>query len=126
MCINLHRVRCHKYVHCSCTNKPKDTSKTVHAYALLDSCSQGTLILDQLANDLGIPGRKTSLTMKTLNGEFTSNSTALEGPKVASISEENNEWLPFPRKFTKPDLPVQNDDIAKPSQLRKQKYLKMS
>ena len=26
--------------------KSKDTSKTVHIYALLDSCSQGILILD--------------------------------------------------------------------------------
>ena len=26
--------------------KSKDTSKTVHTYALLDSCSQGILILD--------------------------------------------------------------------------------
>ena len=29
-------------------------------------------------------------------GEFTSNSTALEGLKVASISEDKNEWLPHP------------------------------
>ena len=68
------------------------TSKKVHIYALLDSCSQGTFILDQLANDLAISGRTTSLTIKRLNGEFTSNSTALEGLKVASISEDNSEW----------------------------------
>ena len=68
-----------------------NTSKKVHTYTLLDSFSQGTFILDQLANDLGISGRKTSLTIKTLNGEFSSNSTALEGLKVASISEDNSE-----------------------------------
>ena len=74
--------------------KSKDTSKTVHTYALLDSCSQGTFILDQLASDLAISGRKTSLTIKTLNGEFISNSTALEGLKVASISEgKRNGYL---------------------------------
>ena len=100
-----------------------NTSKKVHTYALLDSCSQGTFILDQLANDLGISGRKTSLTIKTLNGEFSSNSTALEGLKVASINEGNSEWLPLPRTFTRSDLPVGNDDITKPSQLRKWKYL---
>ena len=103
--------------------KSKNTSKKVHAYALLYSCSQGTFISDQLANDLGVSGRKTSLAIKTLNGEFTRNSTALEGFKVASISEDNNEWLPFPRTFTRPDLPVDNDDITKPSQLRKWSYL---
>ena len=100
-----------------------NTSKKVHTYALLDSCSQGTFILGQLANDLGISGRKASLTIKTLNWEFTSNSTAIEGLKVARISEDNCEWLPLPRAFTRPDLPVGNDDITKLSHLRKWKYL---
>ena len=103
--------------------KSKDTSKTIHTYALLDSCSQGTFILDQLASDLAINGRKTSLTIKTLNGEFISNSTALEDLKVANISEGNKEWLPLPRTFTRVDLPVDNDDMTKPSQLMKWKYL---
>ena len=71
--------------------KSKDTSKAVHNYALLDSYSQGTIILDQLANDLGISGRKTSLMIKTINGEFTCNSTALEGLKITSINEDSNE-----------------------------------
>ena len=34
--------------------KSQDTSKTVHPYSLLDSCSQGIFILDELATDLGI------------------------------------------------------------------------
>ena len=67
--------------------------------------------------------QKISLTIKTLNGEFTSNSTAIEGLKVASISKDNSEWLPLPRTFTRPDLPVDNDDIKKPSQFKKWKYL---
>ena len=57
--------------------KSNDTSKTVHNYALLESCSQVTFILDQLANDLGISGRKTLIMIRTINGEFTSNSTTL-------------------------------------------------
>ena len=100
-----------------------NTSKKVHIYGLLDSCSQGTFILDQLANDLTISRRTTSVTIKRLNGEFTSNSRALEGLKVASISGDNSEWLPLPRTFTRPDVPVDNDDITKPSQLRKWKEL---
>ena len=42
---------------------------------------------------------------------------ALKGLQVASISEDNNEWLPLPRTFTRPD------DITKPSQLRRWKHL---
>ena len=123
MCINQHWVRCHKYVHCYCQIASTSTSKNVHTYALLDSYSQGTFILDQLANELGISGTKTSLTIKTLNGEFTNNSTTIEGLKVVTISKDNSEWLSLPRTFTRSDLPVDNDDITKPSQLRKWKYL---
>ena len=68
--------------------------------------------------------RKISCTIKTLNGEFTSNSTALEGLKIASISQDNNGWLPLPRTFTRPDLPV--DNITKPSQLGSGNTWKMS
>ena len=59
----------------------------------MNNCNQGTFILDQLANDLGIFGRKISLTIKTINGEFASNLAALDGLEVASISENNNEWF---------------------------------
>ena len=103
--------------------KSKDTRKTVHIYPFCDSSSQGTFILDQLANGHRMSGRKTSLTIKTLNREFTSNSTALENLKVASISKDNNECLPFPRTFTRLDFQVDKDDYTKSSQLRKGKYL---
>ena len=34
------------------------------------------------------------------NGEFTSNSTVLQGLKVASITEDNKEWSPLPRTLS--------------------------
>ena len=68
--------------------KSKETSIS---NIFLNSCSQGTFILDKLTNDHGISGRKTSLTIKTINGEITSNSIALEGLEVASISEDDND-----------------------------------
>ena len=44
--------------------------------------------------------------------------------EVTNINEDNNEQLPLPRRFTRPDLPGNNEDITTPSQLRKWKYLK--
>ena len=41
--------------------KLKDTGKTVYTYVLLDSCSQGTFILNELTNDLGTSGRRAHL-----------------------------------------------------------------
>ena len=52
--------------------KRKDSINEVQIYALLDSCSQGTFILDKLAKAVGTSGRKTYITIKNKNGEHTS------------------------------------------------------
>ena len=105
--------------------KSKDTSKIIHTTWIAASrihsghkCSYN-------------PGHKCSwdiwkknlLMIKTINGEFTSNSTALGGLEIASVSEDNNDWLSLPRTFIIPNLPVDNDNVTKPPQLRNWKYL---
>ena len=44
-----------------------NSGKVLETQALLDSCSQGTFILETLINNLGVKGQKTSITIKTLN-----------------------------------------------------------
>ena len=45
--------------------KGSSGNKIIHTYTLLDSCSRGTFILDQLREHLCIPGRET-VTIKTM------------------------------------------------------------
>ena len=52
-----------------------DSGKTLKTYALLDSCSQSTFILERLPERFGIKGRRTSITIKTLNDEVTNKSS---------------------------------------------------
>ena len=56
--------------------KRKDSVNEVQTYIRLDSSSKGTFILDKLAKAGGISGRKTSITIKTINGEDTPSSMA--------------------------------------------------
>ena len=49
--------------------KKKDSINEVQTYALLDSCSQGTFILDKMVKAFGTSRRKISVTIKTINGE---------------------------------------------------------
>ena len=95
----------------------------INTYALLDSCSQGTFILDQLRDHLPIPGREKSVTIKTINGEIKSPSKAIDGPQVSGINDHKIQWVPLPTTFTRAELPVDNDDITKPGQLKQWKYL---
>ena len=103
--------------------KRKDSINEVQTYALLDSCSQGTFILDKLAKAVGTSGRKTSITIKTINGEHTSSSMVIEDLQVANTNNEEDGWIDLPKTYTKPDLPVDKADVTQPSQLKQWKYL---
>ena len=99
------------------------SGKIVETYALLDNCSQGTFMSEGLMADLGVKGKKTSVTTKTLNGEVTNQSMVIEGLKVSKKNGKPNEWLQLPKTFTKPSLPVDKDDIATPTNIKKWTYL---
>ena len=94
------------------------SGKNVKAYALLDSCSQGTFMLEKLLRDLGMNGQKTSITITAVNGEVNNKTTLVEGLKVSSSRNEDSEWIEFPKAFTKRYLPVDQDEIAAPSKLK--------
>ena len=110
---------------CTVPVKIKGSSgeKVIHTYALLDSCSQGTFILDQLREHLCIPGRETSVSIKTINVEFKSPSKAIDGLQVSGINDDKDLWVPLPTTLTRKELPVDNDDITKTGQLKQWKYL---
>ena len=103
--------------------KGSSGNKVIRTYALLDSRSQGTFILDQLRDHLCIPGRETSVTIKTINGKFKSPSKAIDGLQVSGVNDDKSLWVPLPTTFTRDERPVDNDDITKPGQLKQWKDL---
>ena len=75
------------------------------------------VMLEKLLRDLWVNGRKTSITIKTVNGEVNNKTTLVEGLKVSSSRDEDGEWIELPKTFTKRYLPVDQDDMATPSKL---------
>ena len=64
---------------------------------MLENCSQGCFMKDSIRKNLGADGRKTEITIKTLNGEQKMKSTVMSGLKVRSDSDEDNKrWLDLP------------------------------
>ena len=49
---------------------------------MLDSCSQATFIQNKLLGVLGLHGWKTSITIKTINGEVAKSSEVLDGIEI--------------------------------------------
>ena len=94
-------------------------------YVMLDNCSQATLMRNKLLGALGLHGRKTSITVKTMNGEVTKSFEVLHGIEVAQASNESKEkiWVQLPSTYTQEDLSVDNREIATAEKVKKWKYL---
>ena len=104
-----------------CCDKTKSHVKT---YAMLDNCSQGTFIKESLTNDLKISGLATLITVRTLNGEETIKTQAIEGLKAAQIGNEDKKcWINLPKCFTRDSLPVDSEEIITPDQIKRWEYL---
>ena len=98
--------------------------KKVTTYTLLDNCSQGTFVREDIIHNLDASGARTKITVKTLNGGQTHLSTALDGLEVSSNNKSINEhWIKLQKCYTTSDLPIDVKEVATNEKLRKQKYL---
>ena len=92
---------------------------------MLDNCSQGTFLKEEIIETLGITGAETRVTVKTLNGEVSQMTTVVENLDVAG-SLGKPKWIKLPRAYTKQDLPVDEQEIATPEKVKKWNYLKVT
>ena len=71
-----------------------------------------------------IDGTPTSITVKTLNGDVTNPSVAVEGLKVcADAASGKNRWLKIAKAFSLDELQVDAEGIATPEKIAKWEYL---
>ena len=72
----------------------QNCKKTIRTYAILDNCSQGHFIKQNLLKRLGVDGQKLSLNLKTLTGEKSEETLTidnLDNLKVAGVNKMNND-----------------------------------
>ena len=68
-------------------------------------------------------GRKTTLNLKTLNGERSESTKAIEGLQVAG-SKDGSTLIKLPRIYTRKHLPVDKKEVATPDKIEELDYLK--
>ena len=56
-------------------------------------------MLEKLLKDLVVNGQKTSIIIKTVNGEVNNKTTLVEGLKVSSSRDEDSEWIEIPKNI---------------------------
>ena len=84
------------------TVKYKDSNSVYSTFAMLDNCNQGCFV-------------KSSV--KTLTGEKTHTSLAVDELKVSRTSGLDAEWINIPKTYAKDDLLVDSSKIATPEKI---------
>ena len=100
----------------------KAAGKEVLTYAMLDSCSTGTFLLEDIAACLDAKGTDTKLMVKTVNGTQLHDAKALNGLIVTDLNGENR--IDLPKTFTKEDISAIEVNVPAPELARKWKHLK--
>ena len=80
----------------------KSAEREVLTYAMLDTCSTGSFVLEEIATTLGLKGVNTQLMVQTVHGAKLHDSTVLNGLIVTDVKGENS--IQLPKIFTKEDL----------------------
>ena len=97
--------------------------KNILTYAMLNNCSQGSFVQEALVQKMQTPGRKTILNLKTLNGERSESTKAIEGLQVAG-SKNGSTLIKLPRIYTRKHLPVDKKEVATSDKIEEWNYLK--
>ncbi|XP_068738205.1 uncharacterized protein, partial [Montipora capricornis] len=90
--------------------KVKGSSKKVLTYAFLDSGSNTSFCTEDLLRKLGTKGKKTSLSLTTMQTSSQSIECSLVNLEVSDLIEQNQIELPM--VYSTPSLPVSNDTIG--------------
>ena len=93
--------------------------KKVTKYALLDNCSLGTFVREDIIHKLEASGARTKTTVETMNGGQTHLSTAVDGSEVGSNNKSIKEQC---IKLPKSELLINTTVLATKEKLRKWKY----
>ena len=102
--------------------KHKDSAKKITTHAILDSCSQGKLIVEEMVNALEIDSIDTSVLAKTLNGQTRLKSKLVNGLAVSNLSDKKF-WINLPHCYSRKELPVDPEEIPTPEKLRRWQHL---
>ena len=97
----------------------KAAKKEVLTYAMLDSCSTGTFLLEDIAACLDAD---TKLMVKTVDGTQVHDAKALNSLIVTDLNGENR--IDLPQTFTKEDISAIEVNVPAPELARKKKHLK--
>ena len=102
--------------------KLKANGRELMTYAMLDTCSTATFILNDVKDKLGVPGTTTKLMIKTVNGSTLHESSVVNNITISSLDDQ--ESIQLPKVYTRYEIPsVAKEELPTPELARKWKHL---
>ena len=98
-----------------------NSDKEVSIFALLDTCSQGTFVTEDLLTKLGLTDVRTSVNIKTLNGnkKVRSSLIGLMVSKHSLSKDKRSQWIKLLKPYSREDISVDSAEITTPDKLKK-------
>ncbi|XP_078665790.1 uncharacterized protein LOC144908131 [Branchiostoma floridae x Branchiostoma belcheri] len=130
----LHRDTPHKQASVGCVSaegvpsiipvlaRSKSSGTTMKTYAFLDTGSDVTFCTNKLKQQLNTKGRKTKLTLNTINSSKETLTELVEDLEVSSLDGVNTIRIPV--AYTQEKIPVSKANIVSKEDLRDYAYLK--
>ena len=103
--------------------KHGDGKDIITTYVMLDNCSQGSFIHDNLVKEIGVHGMKTILNHEKWRREKIENNMVVKDIKVTGMSGDGS-LLSLPKIYTRREIPADKDEIAAPAKIKAWKYLR--
>ena len=107
----------------------KEHGSKVTVYALLDACSQGTFLRDDMMHSMGLSHRETTIKVETAIGDIHTGAYAVEGLVVKGIPSFAAHYktgeVELPCTYTRPSLAMGENEIPTPEKIAPWKYLEV-
>ena len=101
--------------------KAKGCNRMIQTYTFLDNGSNASFCSEKLAKELNLSGKKTTLSLTTMEKENSKTDCRIVILEVLDLGEENLFELPV--VFTRPSLPVTTESVANQQDVEKWRYL---
>ena len=101
--------------------KAKGSNRMIETYAFLDNGSNASFCSEKLAKELNLSGKKTTLSLTTMERENSKTDCRIVSLEVLDLNEENLFELPV--VFTRPRLPVTTESVVNQQDIEKWRYL---
>ena len=99
----------------------KGSDETIRTYAFLDNGCNASFCSEKLANQLNLLGKRTTLSLTTMEREKSKTDCRVVSLEVLDLDEENLFELPV--VFTRPSLPVTTESAANQQDVEWWQYL---